>query len=148
MGSIKIEGVEITPLKIISLEGGDVLHAMKDSDVGFNGFGEAYFSIVEYGTVKAWKRHRSMTSNLIVPAGVVRFVMFDDYRKKDKSNLFEEITLSKENYCRLTVPPMVWFGFKGKGKNLNLVLNIADIKHDPMESDHKNIEEIEFDWRK
>ncbi len=146
MGSLKIEGVEITPLKIISVKGGDVLHAIKDSDIGFKGFGEAYFSTVEYGTIKAWKRHKLMTSNLVVPTGIVRFVLFDNREKEKRSNLFQEITLSRNNYCRLTIPPMVWFGFEGRGGSLNLVLNIADIKHDPIESDHKDVKDIDFDW--
>lgn len=143
---MKIEDVVVTPLKRMNVPGGDVLHAMKDSDAGFNGFGEAYFSIVEHGAVKAWKRHKEMTSNLIVPTGIVRFVLFDDRNKEDDSNVFQEITLSQENYCRLTVPPMIWFGFEGKGENTNLILNIADIKHDPMESDRKDIDSIKFDW--
>ena len=53
-----IEGVIFTPLSIIETEGGNVLHAMKASDVGFSSFGESYFSIIESGVVKGWKLHR------------------------------------------------------------------------------------------
>ena len=94
-----IEGVIITPLKIINVQGGDVLHAMKRSDTGFSEFGEAYFSIVEPGCVKAWKRHHTMTLNLIVPLGKIRFIIFDDRKSDDKQ--YKEVVLSKENYCRL-----------------------------------------------
>ena len=38
-GNTNIEGVLIVPLKIISIDGGDVLHAMKSSDEGYLGFG-------------------------------------------------------------------------------------------------------------
>ena len=34
---------------------GDVLHFIKDGDVGFKNFGEVYFSNIKYGKVKAWK---------------------------------------------------------------------------------------------
>ena len=38
-----------------------------------------YFGVnIESGVVKAWKRHRQMTLNLVVSVGVIRFVMFDD----------------------------------------------------------------------
>lgn len=47
-----IDGVIIAPLKIIDVPGGHVLQGMKCSDEGYNGFGEAYFSTVEHGTVK------------------------------------------------------------------------------------------------
>ena len=53
-----IDGVLLTPLKVIDVPGGDVLHGMKSSDSGYLDFGEAYFSEVEPGAVKAWKRHK------------------------------------------------------------------------------------------
>ena len=75
----------ITPLKIIQVPGGDVSHAMKISDPGFAGFGEVYFSNIEPGVVKAWKRHRQMTLNLVVSVGAIRFVMFDDRHQSPDS---------------------------------------------------------------
>ena len=61
-----IGGVILTPLKIIDVEGGDVLHGMKKSDTGYMGFGEAYFSMIKPGVIKAWKRHQKMTLNILV----------------------------------------------------------------------------------
>jgi dTDP-4-dehydrorhamnose 3,5-epimerase len=49
-----LEGVLLTPLSIVATSGGDVMHAMKKSNVGYSGFGEAYFSQVESGVIKAW----------------------------------------------------------------------------------------------
>ena len=40
-------GVIETSLKHIRVPGGDVLHALKITDEGFDGFGEAYFSMVQ-----------------------------------------------------------------------------------------------------
>ncbi len=139
-----INDVLITPLNIIDTTGGNVMHAMKEIDVGFSGFGEAYFSEVELKSIKAWKRHRGMTLNLIVPVGKIRFVLFDD--RKESDNQFQEIVISRNNYCRLTVPPMIWMGFQGLSSNGSMLLNIANIVHDPEEVDRKDINEIEFDW--
>ena len=139
-----INDVLITPLNIIDTTGGNVMHAMKEIDVGFSGFGEAYFSEVELKSIKAWKRHRDMTLNLIVPVGKIRFVLFDD--RKESDNQFQEIVISRNNYCRLTVPPMIWMGFQGLSSNGSMLLNIANIVHDPEEVDRKDINEIEFDW--
>ncbi len=36
-----IDGVIVTPLKIINVPGGDVFHALKKDDPGFTDFGEA-----------------------------------------------------------------------------------------------------------
>ncbi len=139
-----IDGVLLTPLKIINVSGGDVFHAMKNSDDGFAGFGEAYFSAVETGAVKAWKRHREMILNIIVPVGEIRFIIFDDRNKSKKQ--FQEVLLSKNNYCRLTVPPMVWMGFQGMDRDTSMLLNVASIPHVSSESDKKTINEIIFDW--
>jgi dTDP-4-dehydrorhamnose 3,5-epimerase len=140
-----IDGVILTPLKVIGVSGGDVLHAMKNKDIGFIDFGEAYFSEVEPGRVKAWKRHTKMTLNLVVPIGAIKFVLFDG-RIDDNETQFQEMVLSRDNYMRLTVPPMVWVGFQGMSEYNSLLLNISDIPHDPNEMDKKSIEEIEFNW--
>lgn len=142
-GPCMIDGVIVTPLKIIGVPEGDVLHAMKCSDVGFSGFGEAYFSTIKADAIKAWKRHRKMTLNLVVPVGAVRFVIFDD---RNGNESFQEIELSKKNYCRLTVPPMVWMGFQGRANMTSMLMNIANIPHDPGESDGKSLHEIKYNW--
>jgi len=145
MSSI-IEGVLITPTKIIEVDDGDVLHAVKQGDVGYIGFGEAYFSTIKPDTIKAWKRHREMVLNLLVPVGEIKFVLYDDRPRSLTQNIFQEITLSRNNYQRLTIPPMVWMGFQGRGKKTAMLLNIANIRHDPDEMDRKLITEIKYDW--
>ena len=142
-----IEGVLITPLKIIDVPGGNVLHSMKSSDPGYDGYGEAYFSTIESGAIKAWKRHQKMTLNLVVPSGTVRFVLFDDRLGMASHGCFQEVELSKEHYYRLTVPPMIWMGFQGIDTKESLLLNIANIEHQVHEVDRKTMKEIDFDWR-
>jgi dTDP-4-dehydrorhamnose 3,5-epimerase len=131
----------VTPQKRIPVSGGDILHAMKKSDSGYMGFGEAYFSLVEFGTVKAWKRHLQMTLNLVVPVGRVRFVFIDS-----KGQVQEEIA-GEDHYVRLTVPPGIWFGFQGISEGASLLLNIANIEHSPEEIERKELNEFEYDWR-
>ena len=141
-----VEGVLLTRLEIVSATGGAVLKAMKGDDPGASGFGEAYFSIVEKGAVKAWKRHRKMTLNLIVPCGEIRFVIYDDRPESRTCGSHEEVRLSLRNYQRLTIPPMLWMGFQGGSEQLNMLLNLADMAHDPAEADRLDPREIAFDW--
>src|SRR5690349_19661138 len=56
-----IPGVVVSPLKQIPDERGMVMHMLKRTDAPFAGFGEIYFSIVNPGAVKAWKKHLQMT---------------------------------------------------------------------------------------
>ena len=140
-----IDGVSLTPLKIISTPGGDVLHAIKNKDYGFIDFGEAYFSEVEFKKIKAWKRHTMMTLNIIVPIGKINFVLFDD-RLIHNEIQFQEIIMSRDNYMRLTIPPMIWVGFQGLSKEKSLLLNIADISHNPDEVDNEKLNKFKYNW--
>jgi len=146
MGKTIVNGVILTPLKKIFHPQGDVFHGMKKSDQGFNNFGEAYFSTINFSSIKPWKKHLRMTLNLIVPVGEVRFVIYDDREESSTYNNFMEIFLSIDNYFRLTVPPNVWMAFEGIGKELNLLLNIADIEHDPNEIKRVELTEIPYKW--
>jgi len=142
-----INGVLITPLKIITVKGGDVLHAMKSSDDGFSGFGEAYFSVIDYGVIKAWKRHKKMQINFIVPKGKIRFVLYND-RDGHEVNNYQEVILSLNNYSRLTIPPMIWFGFQGLAEESSMLLNLASLEHAINEVDSKPIDEIKYNWER
>ena len=139
-------GMIKTNLKTIEADSGSVFHGLKKTDEGFKEFGEVYFSTVLKNAVKAWKLHKCMTLNLIVPIGSVLFC-FMDVRKKSKTfNKTCRIILSQQPYFRLTVPPGIWFGFKGLSDGLNLICNVADIAHEPNEIKRKNVDEIEMDW--
>ena len=144
---VMIEGVIVSPLKVVDVVGGNVLHAMKASDQEYKGFGEAYFSMIEKGMIKGWKRHKEMTLNLIVPLGAIRFVLFDCRDNSSTVGNYNEVNLSLENYNRLTVPPMVWMGFQGLGSSFSMLLNIANIAHNQSEVEQKKLDEINFDWR-
>ena len=141
-----IEGVILTRQKIIDVSGGDVLHAMKVDDIGFSGFGEAYFSTIKSDVVKAWKKHHEMVLNLVVPVGEVRFVLFDDRKEFSSAGKFFEVSLSQSNYFRLTIPSGVWLGFQGISQEQSMILNIASIHHNPDEVERKKVGEIEYEW--
>ena len=146
MVQVNIDGVILTPLKKIENPKGDVCHALKNTDAGYVGFGEAYFSTVKSGEIKGWKKHKEMTLNLIVPTGSIKFVLYDVREGSPTNGQFMEIVLSNENYCRLTVPPNVLLAFQGTGLTLNLLLNIADIPHDQIESENIILSEIDYYW--
>jgi dTDP-4-dehydrorhamnose 3,5-epimerase len=142
MGAMKLDDILVTPLRQIETPGGDVLHAMKQGDSGYAGFGEAYFSWVSKGAIKAWKRHSLMTMNLVVPVGRVRFVFFL-FDGADKFRV-EEIGVGR--YTRITVPPGIWFGFCGIHAQDSLVLNIANLPHNENEVERLPLKDINYEW--
>jgi dTDP-4-dehydrorhamnose 3,5-epimerase len=138
---VTINGVNLTPLKIITGENGMVMHGLKANEASFHGFGEAYFSSVKHEVIKGWKRHTKMTLNLIVPVGAIRFVIYDDRPDSKTYKSFNEVLLGPEaQYGRLTVEPNLWMAFQGKTPGLNLLLNLASIPHDPAEADQLPME--------
>src|SRR5450755_439648 len=91
-----IEQVLLTPLRIIKGESGDVMHALKQPEESFQGFGEAYFSTVHPGAVKGWKKHRMMILNVIVPVGSIKFVLYDGRLGSSSYQSVQEIIISPE----------------------------------------------------
>src|SRR5688572_1621567 len=130
-----IQGVTLQPLKIIRGALGDVMHALKNSDPQFAGFGEAYFSTVNFGQVKGWKCHTRMVLNFIVPAGLIRIVVYDPRKESETYNQFNDFELGPDGtYARLTIEPGLWVAFQGRSQGQNLLLNVASILHDPAEA--------------
>jgi dTDP-4-dehydrorhamnose 3,5-epimerase len=143
-----IDGVQLTPLKIIEGSAGNVMHALKMQEGSYSGFGEAYFSTVHYGAVKGWKKHQRMILNVVVPTGSILFVLYDDRSESPTYGKFQEIVLSPDSYERLTLPPGIWMAFKGLSEGLNMLLNIASIPHDPAEAENLPLENerVPYKW--
>ena len=135
--SSRIDGVLVTPLARIADERGTILHMLRADDPHFLGFGEIYFSTVYPGAIKGWHIHREMTLNYAIPVGRVKLVLYDDRPGSSTRGVLEEHFVGEENYLLLTVPPVVWNGFKGIGSGtaVSVVANAATLPHDPSEID-------------
>ena len=144
----KIDGVTITPLNQIIDERGKVMHMLREDSNVFKRFGEIYFSCTYPGAVKAWHMHKKMTLNYAVISGVLKVVLFDDREKSSTFGNIQEIFLSPENYFLVTVPPLIWNGFKGVGKEMSIVANCSTLPHDPNEIIRKDPEDktIPYNW--
>ena len=144
MTNIDLNSIVIEKLKKIATPGGDIMHFLKSSSNGYRKFGEVYFSWINENAIKAWKKHNKMTLNLVVPIGKVKFVFHDNKKPK----IFKEVIIGENNYCRLTVPPGIWFGFHGIYNKPSLLANVADIEHDENEVERVDKEFFSFFWDK
>jgi dTDP-4-dehydrorhamnose 3,5-epimerase len=79
-----------------------------------------------------------MTLNYAVPVGQIKFVLYDDRPNSNTRGQINELFIGIANYCLVTVPPMVWNGFKGLGPSMSLVANCASHPHDPSEISRKD----------
>jgi dTDP-4-dehydrorhamnose 3,5-epimerase len=127
----EIEGLVVTPLRRIPDERGAVLHMLREDSPGFERFGEIYFSTVYPGVVKGWHLHHEMTLNYAVPVGMVKLVCYGEL-----------------SYSLVTIPPLVWNGFKGEGTTPALVANCSTIAHRPDEIERLDPfdNDIPYDW--
>tara|TARA_B100000963_G_scaffold339517_1_gene337328 strand:+ start:640 stop:1068 length:429 start_codon:yes stop_codon:yes gene_type:complete len=120
---------------IIDVEGGNVFKIMKQSDFKEFSFKEAYFSSIEHNFIKGWKMQTKMNSNICVPIGKIKFTFVSNDFKKHKT-----IFIGEGNYGVISIPPKIWYSFKGISKRTSLILNISDSEHD-----EKNIKKINLD---
>ena len=142
-----IDGIQITPLKILKNPSGDVMRGIRSDENQFEGFGEVYFSKILSDKIKGWKYHKEMTMNLIVISGEVKFVLFDDRKNSNTKSQFDEYILSCNKYSRLTIPPKVWIAFKGLSLGESIIMNFSNILHDDQEVVTKEINELSYNWK-
>jgi dTDP-4-dehydrorhamnose 3,5-epimerase len=144
-----IDGVTIHTLKQLADDRGSVLQMLSVDTPDFNKFGECYFSEVIPGAIKAWKLHRDQTQNFAVPVGRIRLVIFDDRESSKTRGNLKILELGRPDaYFRVKIPPDLWYGFACIGETLALLVNCADLPHDPSESERRPISDssIPYDW--
>jgi dTDP-4-dehydrorhamnose 3,5-epimerase len=143
-----IDGVRIIKKNIIPDERGMIMHMLKNTDEEFSSFGEIYFSGINPGAIKAWHLHKKMTLNYVVPIGQIKLVLYDGREDSPTYGELQEIYLGTGNFSLVSVPPLVWNGFKGLGTSMSLVANCSSIPHDPDEIVREDpfTKKIPYDW--
>ncbi len=148
MGS-QIQGLLITELRQISDDRGSILHVLRADESKFIGFGECYLSEVLTGQVKAWKRHGLQTQELAVPVGRIQMVVFDDREGCETRGQVQVLEMGRPDaYYRLRIPPDLWYGFQCISDEPALLVNCADIPHDPAEAEQRPMNDpgIPYKW--
>ena len=148
--SVEIEDVIVQPLKQIADKRGSVLHMLKNDSNLFKQFGEVYFSEIHSGLVKAWKRHKKQSQNLVVPLGKIRLVIYDDRPNSNTHRKIAQYKLGRpKDYRLIHIPPMLWYGFQGIGDQTSMIANCTDLSHDPeeMESLSADTSQIQYQWK-
>lgn len=141
-----IDGLIFTMLRQIADERGSVLHMLRCDSADFTRFGECYFSEILPGAIKAWKRHREQTQNLAVPVGRVRMAVYDDRSASSTRGNLRILELGRpDGYGRLRVPPGLWYGFRCISSIPALMVNCADLPHDPADNESADAP-IAYTW--
>ena len=136
--------------KIITIKNkkGDIKKLINKNDTNYFGFGELYLTYCNFDEVKAWKKHKKMFSNLIILKGKMKIVIHNENYQNENSSKYNEYILSEKKMSKLTIPPNLWFGFKGLNKTSNCILNFANMIHEDREVLTKKINRFDYDWNK
>ena len=143
-----IDGVKITKKKQFIDERGKIMRMLRVDDEEFIKFGEIYFSFTYPGAIKAWHKHKKMTLTYAAISGKIKLVLFDDRSNSPTKGNIEEIFLSDENYFTITIPPLIWNGFKSIENKSAIIANCTDVPHFEEEIERKdyNDSSIPYDW--
>src|SRR3989338_1939308 len=134
-----IDGVLIQPLKRYEDEKGKVMRMVRCDDVFFKKFGEIYFSCVNPGHIKGWKKHLVQNQHFAVVNGMLKLVLFDDRKDSPTKGDVQELEFGEPNYMLVRVPANIWYAFTAAGREPAMIANCTDIPHDPKESVQKEL---------
>lgn len=148
MGTSRIEGANVIPLRRIPDERGTIMHMLRADDPHFQQFGEIYFTSIYQGVVKGWHRHREMTLNYACIHGRIKLVLFDEREGSPTHGVLQEIYLGPDDHSLVQIPPGVWSGFKGMTAPFAIVANCCTHVHDPSRSDRLDPYDnhVPYDW--
>jgi dTDP-4-dehydrorhamnose 3,5-epimerase len=135
-----IDGLLLDPRKVIADDRGSVMHMTKASD-SQRTIAEVYFSTINPGVTKGWKRHKRMWQCFSVPIGEVEFQFIDERPNSKTEGAREIIRLSRSNHSLITVPPGIWYSFKCTSPEEAMIVNATDIEHDPDESEVRPLDQ-------
>lgn len=107
-----IEGVIVTPLKLLPNERGRLMEVQRRDDPAFPGFGQVYITQSFANVVKAWYRHRTQIDQLAAITGLVKLVLYDDRDGSPSRGAVNEIMMGEHAPKLVLIPPGIWHGFK------------------------------------
>ena len=138
---IKFSNYQFIQGKVIKHTKENILKTLDNKKINFNEIKEIYFSWVANKKIKAWKYHKKMMIFVTVPHGSVKFVFFNNKKKK-----FQSVIIGEKNYQILKIKPKTWFGFQGVSKNKSLIMSCTTLVHLKKEIVRKKINELKYKW--
>jgi len=144
-----IYGVKTKNLKIIPDERGWLMEILRKDDDIFEKFGQVYLSVAFAERVKAWHYHKIQTDNFTCVRGMMKVVLYDDRKDSPTFGELNEFFIGDKNPLLISVPPLVWHGFKAVDESAYFV-SVPTLPYNYDEPDEYRLspdtDTIPYDW--
>lgn len=137
-----INGVKITPLKLLPNEKGRLMEVQRTDDASFPGFGQAYITSTYPGIIKAWYRHHHQIDQIASIIGLFKLVLYDARDESSTKDTINEIVMGELAPKLVQIPTGVWHGFKNIGPQEAFLLHINTI---PFNFENPDEDRLPFD---
>jgi len=150
MGENMIEGVKTKKLQVIPDERGWLMEILRCDDELFDKFGQVYITTAYPNVVKAWHYHKKQTDNFTCIKGMMKVALYDAREDSPTYKEVNEFFVGEKNPVLISVPPMVYHGFKAIGTETAYFLSIPTLPYNYEEPDEYRLppdtKEIPYDW--
>ncbi|MBA7527402.1 hypothetical protein ES705_19578 [subsurface metagenome] len=150
MGKNMIEGVKIKKLRVIPDERGWLMEILRTDDELFEKFGQVYITTAYPDVVKAWHYHKKQTDNFTCIKGMMKVALYDAREDSPTYKEVNEFFVGEKNPVLISVPPMVYHGFKAIGTETAYFLSVPTLPYNYEEPDEYRLppdtKEIPYDW--
>jgi dTDP-4-dehydrorhamnose 3,5-epimerase len=147
-----IDGVKIKDLRVIPDERGRLMEIMRSDDDAFVRFGQVYMTTAYPGVVKAWHFHKIQTDNMAVVSGMMKLVLYDGRDTSATKGEVMEIFFGEHKPRLVTIPAMVFHGFKCVSDKEAIVVNVPTEVYNHEQPDeyrvHPHDNDIPYDWER
>ena len=144
-----IDGVQTKRLKVIPDDRGWLMEILRSDDDCFRKFGQVYVSATYPGVVKAWHYHKHQIDTFACITGMVKLVLVDTRKDSPTEGAVNEFFLGTRNPTLVTVPNLVYHGWKCISTELSTVVNIPTELYRYDDPDEYRLEPhgtLPYDW--
>lgn len=145
-----IDGVGTKILKMVPDERGWLMEILRCDDEIFKSFGQVYVTTAYPGVVKAWHYHRKQTDNFTCIKGMMKVALYDGRNGSRTYGEVNEFFVGERNPLLISVPPLIYHGFKAIGDETAYFINIPTRAYDYEEPDEYRLppdtDMIPYNW--
>ncbi|MCK4252513.1 dTDP-4-dehydrorhamnose 3,5-epimerase family protein [candidate division WOR-3 bacterium] len=145
-----IEGVKTKKLRVIPDERGWLMEILRCDEEIFEKFGQVYLTTAYPRVVKAWHYHKKQTDNFTCVKGMMKVALYDGREDSPTYKEINEFFIGDKNPVLISVPPLVYHGFKAIGEEAAYFISIPTLPYNYKEPDEyrlpPNTKEILYDW--